>query len=75
METVLWFNWSSCSQQDSNITSKEMTVKKVSSLKTRKGAETQLLNSSEDCELLSARVAAAFCHPAGEGKGTAQCSK
>lgn len=31
------FNWSSCNQQDSNITSKEMTVKKASSLKTERG--------------------------------------
>lgn len=34
METILWFNWSSCNQQDSNIASKEITVKKASSLKT-----------------------------------------
>lgn len=33
-KTILWFNWSSCNQQDSNIASKEITVKKVSSLKT-----------------------------------------
>lgn len=55
METVLWFNWSSCNQQDSNIASKEMTVKKASSLKTERGDEMQLLNNSWDSELLPAR--------------------
>lgn len=73
METVLWFNWSSCNQQDSNIASKETTVKKVTSLK----IEETKCNCSTIAETLNSFHPGKHCGnlPSSKWRGVAQCGK